>query len=268
MAISEKTGEQTVDFGEPVLLTEQHDRALVMSFNRPHARNAIDLEVTNRVADALDRLDRDDSVTVGILTGVGGYFSAGMDLGAFMRGEPPWHPVRGFGGIIERASEKPLIAAIEGFAVAGGLEIALACDLVVAARGAQLGIPEVKRGLAAVGGGLVRLGRRLPYHVAMELALTGELMTAEELHGHGLVNRLAAPGAALECALELAASIAANGPLGLTASKYVLERQHDWDASEMWKQQAEIKDRLLNSEDAREGALAFKERRAPVWSGR
>ena len=154
----------------------------------------------------------DDSLSVGVLTGAGGFFCAGMDLGAFVKGESPWFGDRGFAGIAQRASRKPLIAAIEGFAVAGGMEIALACDLIVAAKGAKLGIPEAKRSLVAAGGALLRLPRRMPYHVVMELALTGDPLPAERFHEFGVVNRLAEPGGAVDVALELAGTLAKNGP--------------------------------------------------------
>jgi enoyl-CoA hydratase len=169
---------------------------------------------------------------------------------------------------VRRSSAKPLIAAIEGFAVAGGLEIALACDLIVAARGAKLGIPEVKRSLVAAGGALLRLPRRIPYHVAMELALTGDPITAERASELGLVNRLAEPGDAVQTALGLAAEIAVNAPLALIASKRIMQEQYDWSAAEMWEAQSAISDPVFVSEDAREGATAFAEKRPPVWRGR
>src|SRR3954452_15463296 len=162
---------------QPVL-TERRDGVLLITPNRPEARNAVNLALAEGVAAALDELDADDGLSVGILTGAGNGFSAGMDLKAFVTGERPWVGDRGFAGIVQRASRKPLIAAIEGFALAGGLEIALACDLIVAARGAKLGIPEVKRSLVAAGGALLRLPQRMPYGIAMELALTGDTITA------------------------------------------------------------------------------------------
>jgi enoyl-CoA hydratase len=191
-----------------------------------------------------------------------------MDLGAFVKGESPWFGDRGFAGIAQRSARKPLIAAIEGFAVAGGFEIALSCDLLVAATGAKLGIPESKRSLVAAGGGLLRLPRRMPYHVAMELALTGDPLPAERFHHFGVVNRLAEPGAALDVALELAETVAANGPLALIASKQILQEQWDWSSEEMWAKQGEIGGPVFASEDAKEGATAFKEKRAPNWQGR
>src|SRR5215217_9007151 len=214
---------------QPAVLTERRDRVLLITLNRPEVRNAVNAALAEGVAAALDELDSDSELSVGILTGAGGFFSAGMDLGAFVKGESPYVGDRGFAGIARRASEKPLIAAIEGFAVAGGLEIALACDLIVAAEGAKLGVPEAKRGLVAAGGALRQLPRRLPGAIAMELALTGETVSAERAAELGLVNRLAEPGHALEGALELADQVAANAPLALRASKSVLRDQWSWD---------------------------------------
>jgi enoyl-CoA hydratase len=253
---------------QPAVLTERRDGALVITINRPEVRNAINAAVAAGIAGALDELDADDALAVGVLTGAGGSFCAGMDLGAFVKGESPWFGDRGFAGIAQRSSRKPLIAAIEGFAVAGGLEVALACDLVVSAAGAKLGIPEAKRSLVAAGGALLRLPRRMPYHVVMELALTGELLPAERFHAFGVVNRIAEPGAALDVALELAASIAQSGPLAVAASKQILQEQYDWSTADMWAKQGAISGPVFASEDAKEGATAFKEKRAPQWQGR
>jgi enoyl-CoA hydratase len=255
------------EYGAPVL-TERRAGVLLITLNRPDARNAINLPVAEGIAAALDELDGEDSLSVGVLTGAGKGFCAGMDLKAFVTGERPWAGDRGFAGIVRRGSVKPLIAAIEGFAVAGGLEVALACDLIVAARGAKLGIPEVKRSLVAAGGALLRLPRRIPYHVAMELALTGETIAAERGAELGLVNRLAEPGAAVEVGLGLAREIAANAPLALVASKRILREQWDWSAAEMWDAQSAISDSVFTAEDAREGATAFAEKRPSVWRGR
>ncbi|MGO9961611.1 MAG: crotonase/enoyl-CoA hydratase family protein [Solirubrobacteraceae bacterium] len=253
---------------EQAVLTERRERVLVVTINRPEQRNAINAAVAAGIAAALDELDADGAVSIGVLTGAGQGFCSGMDLRAFVAGERPWVGDRGFAGITQRAAAKPLIAAIEGFAVAGGLEVALACDLIVAARGARLGIPEVKRSLVAAGGGLLRLPRVLPRNVAMELALTGDPIEAERAYELGLVNRLADAGGALDAALELAAVIAANGPLALAASKRILTESVDWPESEFFTRQGEIVGPVMASEDAREGATAFAEKRSPVWRGR
>jgi len=250
------------------VLTERRENVLLITLNRPEVRNAVNGAVAEGVAHALDDLDADEQLSVGILTGAGGYFCAGMDLGAFVSGESPWFGDRGFAGIAQRSARKPLIAAIEGFAVAGGLEVALACDLIVAARGAKLGIPEAKRSLVAAGGALLRLPRRMPYHAVMELALTGDPLPAERFHELGVVNHLAEPGQAVEVALELAGRLAKNGPLALIASKRILQEQFDWTSEEMWEKQGEISGPVFSSEDAKEGASAFKEKRDPVWRGR
>src|SRR2546427_8212093 len=175
------------------VLTERRDNVLLITLNRPDARNAVNGALAQGVADALDELDDTPELQVGVLTGAGKGFSAGMDLKAFVTGERPWVGDRGFAGIVQRASRKPLIAAIEGFAVAGGFEIALACDLIVAARGAKLGIPEVKRSLVAAGGALMRLPAVMPFNLAMELALTGEPISAERMAELGVVNRVTEP---------------------------------------------------------------------------
>lgn len=253
---------------EQQVLRERRGNVLLITINRPEQRNAVNAAVANGIATALDELDADEELAIGVLTGAGRGFCAGMDLKAFVAGESAWAGDRGFAGIAQRGSSKPLIAAVEGFAVAGGLEVALACDLIVAARGARLGIPEVKRSLVAAGGALLRLPRRLPRNVAMELALTGDPIDAERAHAFGLVNRLAEPGQALESALELAAAIAANGPLAIVASKRILDESPDWSDIEFFARQEEISGPVYRSDDAREGATAFAEKRAPVWRGR
>jgi enoyl-CoA hydratase len=252
---------------DPVL-AERRDRVLLITINRPDQRNAVNLAVSQGIAAALEELDADPGLSVGVLTGAGKGFCAGMDLKAFVTEGTPRIPGRGFAGITQRSADKPLIAAVEGFAVAGGLEVALACDLIVAAKGTRLGVPEVKRSLVAAGGGLLRLPRSLPRNVAMELALTGDPIDAERAHELGLVNRLTEPGQALETALELAATIAANAPLALAATKRILKESTDWPDAEFFERQASIIEPVFNSEDAREGATAFAERRAPEWKGR
>jgi len=252
---------------QPAVLTERRERVLIITINRPDQRNAVNAAVAEGIASALDQLDADRELSVGIVTGAGGFFCAGMDLKAFVSGERPWFDGRGFAGMTERAADKPLIAAVEGFAVAGGLEIALACDLIVAAAGAKLGVPEVKRSLVAAGGGLLRLPRVLPRNIAYEMALTGDPITAERGHELGLVNRLSVPGEALPTALTLAAAMSANGPLALTASKRILRESADWPDSEFFALQETIAAPVFASQDAAEGATAFAEKRAPVWRG-
>jgi enoyl-CoA hydratase len=262
------TADQAVATSAEPVLTERLGNVLLITLNRPEVRNAVNAALAAGVAGALEELDGDEGLSVGVLTGTGGFFCAGMDLGAFVKGESPWFGDRGFAGIAQRASRKPLIAAIEGFAVAGGMEIALACDLIVAARGAKMGIPEVTRSLVAAGGALLRLPRRMPYHVVMELALTGDLLPAERFHELGLVNRVTDPGGAVDAALELAERLAKNGPLALIASKQILQQQFDWSAEEMWQRQGAISGPVFASQDAKEGANAFKEKREPLWQGR
>ena len=252
---------------QAAVLTERRGRILVITLNRPEQRNAVNTAVATEIAAALDELDADNDLSVGIVTGAGGFFCAGMDLKAFVTGERPWVEDRGFAGITQRAADKPLIAAVEAFAVAGGLEIALACDLIVAAKGAKLGVPEVKRSLVAAGGGLLRLPRMLPRNIAYEMALTGDPITAERGHEFGLVNRLSEPGQALETALTLAAAIGANGPLAIKASKRILRESADWTDSEFFALQETIAGPVFDSQDAAEGATAFAEKRAPVWRG-
>jgi enoyl-CoA hydratase len=252
---------------QPVL-TERRDGVLVITLNRPDARNAVNRDVAQGIADALEALDADDDLRLGVITGAGKGFSAGMDLRAFVQGQRPFVEGRGFAGIVQKAARKPLIAAVEGFAVAGGFEIALACDLIVAAKGARFGIPEVKVGLFAGAGGLLRIPQRVPYGIAMELALTGEPILAERGYELGLVNRLTEPGGALDGALELAGVVAQNAPLSLEASKEILQQVRDWSQEEFWDRQQPLLDKIFNSEDAKEGATAFSEKRAPNWQGR
>jgi enoyl-CoA hydratase/carnithine racemase len=250
------------------VLAERRGRVLTITINRPDQRNAVNAAVAQGIAAALDHLDDDPELSVGVVTGAGKGFCAGMDLKAFVAGERPHVPGRGFAGIVEHPAAKPMIAAIEGFAVAGGLEIALACDLIVASRGARLGIPEVKRSLVAAGGALLRLPRALPRNVALEMALTGDPLDAERAHTLGLVNRLTDPGHALTTAQQLADSIAANGPLALAATKRIVAEADDWPDAEFFARQRSLIDPVFDSEDAREGATAFSERRDPVWKGR
>jgi enoyl-CoA hydratase len=250
------------------VVVERRDGVLLVALNRPEARNAINMAVAEGVAAAMEELDGDQHLIVGVLTGAGDNFCAGMDLKAFAQGEWPWVEGRGFGGLVQKPSRKPLIAAVEGWALAGGFEMALACDLIVAARNARFGIPEAKRGLVAAGGGLIRLPKRLRYHLAMELALTGDPIEAPRAAELGLVNALAEPGGAQDAALALAARITPNAPLALDASKRIITSTLDWDEAQAWERQGDIAGPVFASEDAREGATAFAEKRPPVWRGR
>lgn len=250
------------------VLVERHGAVLVIVINRPEAKNALDAEAARGIAAAADELDGDPELRVGVLTGAGGSFCAGMDLKAFLRGETPNIKGRGFGGITVTPPRKPLIAAVEGWALAGGFELLLACDLVVAAETSRFGVPEVKRALVAGGGAAMLLPRRIAFSVALELLLTGDPVTAERAAALGLVNRVVPEGTALAGALELAARIAANGPLAVATTKQIARAQADWTAEEGWQRQAELCAPVFASEDAREGATAFAEKRPPVWLGR
>lgn len=253
------------DYGD--VIYETWNGIAKITINRPEVRNAVDRDVSYGVAAAVDELDANPELRVGILTGAGGTFCSGMDLGAFLRGEVTRVEGRGILGIAYTPPQKPLIAAVEGYALAGGFESALACDLLVAARDAQFGLPEARRGLAAAAGGLIRLPRLIPVRIAMEMAPTGDPVGAERLHALGLVNRLVEPGEALAEARSLAMRIIENAPLSIAAAKRVIVEQRDWSSSESFARQEEITGGLLRSADAREGAAAFKERRRPVWRG-
>ena len=258
----------TIETATELVLTERHDGVLTITINRPAQRNAVNREVAVQVASALDLLDSDPSLSVGVLTGAGGTFSAGMDLKAFANGQTPILPGRGFGGVTQALVRKPLVAAVEGWALGGGFEMALGCDMIVAAEDAKFGLPEVKRGLIAGEGGVIRLPQRIPFHVAMTVLLTGEPLSAVDAKQHGLVSELTATGAALAGAQELARRIAGNAPLALVKVKQILRETQGLNDAEAFKRQAQDAHSLLDSEDAHEGALAFVEKRAPVWRGR
>ncbi|RVQ65019.1 crotonase/enoyl-CoA hydratase family protein [Croceicoccus ponticola] len=250
------------------VLIEKIGHTLVITINRPAQRNAVNRAVSMAIADALDRLDSEDDLRVGILTGASGNFCSGMDLRAFVEGERPELEGRGFGGLTEAPPRKPLIAAVEGYALAGGCELALACDLIVAADDATFGLPEVCRGLVAGSGGLIRMARKVPPAIALEYALTGNRMAAPIAQQWGMINRLVPSGQALTEALALASEIAANAPLSVMMSKRIVEESGAWAPAEIWDCQRPLVDSVLASDDAQEGARAFTEKRDPVWSGR
>lgn len=250
------------------VLVERQDGILIITINRPHVRNAVNRAVALGIAAALDELDDNPAVAVGILTGAGGTFCSGMDLKAFVTGERPEIEGRGLVGLTEAPPQKPLIAAVEGFALAGGCEIVLACDLVVAAVDATFGIPEVTRGLVAGSGGLIRLPQKIPAQIALQYALTGEHFSATDARSWGLVNRICASGQALSGAVELAQAILRNGPLGVQMTKRIMNEARSWPADEVWDRQRGLVESVLATDDAREGALAFAEKRPPQWRGR
>jgi len=250
------------------VLVDIADGIMTVTLNRPKAKNAANRALAEGVAAAMDELDSNDAISVAIITGAGGTFCAGMDLKAFVSGEMPTVEGRGFAGLTEATPRKPLIAAVEGYALAGGLELAISCDLIVTADNAKFGIPEVKRGLAAAAGGLMKLPRQIPPRLAMEMALTGDFVSAARAAEMGLVNEVVPAGTALEAAKALAGRIVANGPLAVAVSKQVILESGDWSSTEMWNKQQELVMPVFGSDDAIEGSVAFAEKRAPNWKGK
>jgi len=251
----------------PEVLTVVEDGVLIVTMNRPDAKNAMNKAQAEGIAAAMDRLEAEDDLRCAILTGAGGTFCSGMDLKGFLRGERPSIEGRGFGGLTEWTPKKPVIAAVDGYALAGGMELALSCDLIVANAGSKFGIPEAKRGLAAAAGGLIKLPRQIPPRIAMELALTGDFIDAKRAYELGFINRIV-DGPAIEGAKALARTIADNGPLALIASKAIIRDSHSWSDEDMWQKQASYIAPVFVSEDAREGAAAFAEKRKPNWKGK
>ncbi|EHB56506.1 Enoyl-CoA hydratase/isomerase [Mycolicibacterium rhodesiae JS60] len=249
------------------VVTNVHGAILIVTINRPQVRNAVNLEVAQAIEHAVTELDSRDDLQVGIITGAGGTFCAGMDLKAFVQGVRPSTQRGGFAGIVENPPLKPMIAAVEGYALAGGFEITLACDFVVASSSAVFGLPEPKRGLVAAAGGLLRLPRLIPHRVALEFAMTGEPMTAQRAFDLGLVNRLTEPGQALTEAIDFAGRLSANGPLALRATKRIMTEARDWSLADQFDRQRELTEPVFGSSDAHEGAVAFAEKRAPLWTG-
>jgi enoyl-CoA hydratase len=248
------------------VLVEHDDGLVIITINRPHVKNAVNRAVSYGVCEAIDEMERRDDLRVAILTGAGGTFCSGMDLKAFSQGEVTRVEGRGILGIAYTPPKKPLIAAVEGYALAGGFESVLACDLLVASRTAMFGLPEAKRGLVAAAGGVLRLPRVIPSRIAMEMILTGDLVSAERLDKYGLINELVEPGQALEAAKKLARKILANAPMSVELSKRVVVEQRDWPIDEMFARQMDIVGHVLTSNDAKEGARAFLERRPAKWT--
>jgi enoyl-CoA hydratase len=249
---------------------EQRGPFAVITINRPEARNAVNGDVASGIEEAIDRIEADDSVWVGILTGVPPVFCAGADLKEINSGNAGGLSTKkgGFGGITMRERTKPIIAAVDGPALAGGTEIVLSCDLVVASSTATFGIPEVKRNLVAGAGGLFRLGRKIPINIAMELTLTGDPIDAARAHHFGLVNRLVEPGQALDGAIALAEQVCANAPLAVRESRKIVLEATNAPDDVGWKMSAEGMGRVMQSEDLQEGLMAFIEKRPPVWKGK
>ncbi len=249
---------------ESVVLEVVDDTVLVITINRPAARNSIDGAVATGLLRAVERLDADPDLRVGVITGAGGFFSSGMDLKAFEQHGPPADLMP----FLTREGRKPTIAAVERFALAGGLEVALTCDMVVAAEGSRFGVPEVAVGLFAAGGALCRLPRRVPISVALEMALTAQPITAEHARTHGLVNRVVPVGSALSGSLDLARTIARNAPAALQATRQLMYQSLDLDESAFWDLQQPLIDTVFVSDDAKEGPRAFAEKRTPIWTGK
>ena len=261
---------EPVSASEPeVITTERHgEHLLIIRINRPRRRNAFDGATARALEAATDAYEDDETLRCAILTGSDIVFSAGQDLIAAASNDMGATARRGGFGIMGQPPVKPIIAAVEGHALAGGLELCLACDLIVSSRTAMMGLPEAARSLVAVGGGCFRLPKRIPYHLAMELVITGKPWPATRFAELGLVNRLTEPGQALAGAIELAGDVLAAGPLAVRASKQIVQHAYDWDDADGWSKQMEFAAPVRRSEDLQEGLRAFAEKRPAVWKGR
>jgi enoyl-CoA hydratase len=260
---------EAIDLTEAVTY-EVRGHYAVITINRPEARNAVNGAVASGIEAGIDKIEEDDSIWVGILTGVPPVFCAGADLKEINSGNAAGLQTKrgSFGGIVARERTKPIIAAVDGPALAGGTEITLACDLIVASKSATFGIPEVKRSLVAGAGGLFRLGRKIPLNLAMECALTGDPITAEAAHHHGLVNVLTEAGGALDGAVALADRICANAPIAVRATRKIVLEATNAPDDVGWRMSAEGMAEAMSSEDLKEGLTAFIEKRPPEWKGR
>lgn len=253
---------------ETFIQTERRGQIFIITINRPEARNSFNLEAAIQMNKAIDEFENDPNLFVGILTGAEGIFSSGQDLKAAANGEMAITDERGGFGIFAKPPTKPIIAAVEGYAIAGGFELCLSCDLIVAAKDAKFGLPEVNHNLVAIGGGLFRLPKRMPYHLVMELALMGDMRSAEQFYEYGVINQLVDKGGALEAALGIANKLLENGPTALFATKEIIQRSYEWTEEEAWTKQMPIANKALESEDKDEGLRAFAEKRKPIWKGR
>ena len=252
---------------EPVALLEKRDGVAIVTLNRPEVKNACNNALAVALQDIFDDIEEDKRCFVAVLHGAGGNFSTGADLKEAASGIKRTKLHRGGFGCMKYPLRKLTIAAVEGYAVGGGFEVALTCDMVVAASDAKFGLPEVKHNLVAIGGGLFRLPKKIPYNIAFEMALTGKIHGVDFLRPYGILNRIVDPGQTLDTALALAQEMLANGPTALAASKQIMSKAFEWPELDAWDLQMPVAMAALNAKDRVEGLKAFAEKRKPVWSG-